>query len=154
MRRILCVLVVMLLGVGARADGDPFAGKWRLDVQQSSYPGGTCPVSMTIEMESVGAGVHYRSDAIYGNGREVQAEYTANYEGNQAVVMGARGLMLPVFLKRLNAHTVVASYTKDLVVVATSRRVISDDASTMTITTDSKDPSGKSVRTIGVFVRQ
>ena len=120
---------------------------------RSTYPAGTCPATMTIEMESAGLGVHYRSDAMFADGREVHSEYTADYEGNQAIVMGARGMMLPVFLKRIDSHTVVASYTKDLVIVATSRRVVSEDGRTMTITTDSKDSSGKTVTTIGVFVR-
>lgn len=146
------VETMTLLAATAQAAGDPFAGTWILDVQRSQYPVGTCPAAMTIEMESVGRGVRYRSDTIFADGRESHSEYTADYEGNQAMV--ARGMMLPVFLKRTDARTVVASYTKGLVIVATSRRVVSEDGRTMTITTESKDSSGKSATTIGVFARQ
>jgi hypothetical protein len=152
-RRILLLFSLLLLAATARAATDPFAGKWILDVQRSTYPAGTCPTTMTIEMESVGRGIHYQSDSMFANGRAVHSEYTADYEGNQAMVIGARGLMLPVFLKRIDSRTVVASYTKDLVIVATSRRAISDDGQTMTITTDSKDRSGKTVTSIAVFAR-
>jgi hypothetical protein len=138
----------------AGTDDDPFAGTWTLDVQRSSYPAGTCPASMTIEMESVGRGIRYRSDTFFADGRASHSEYSADYEGNQAIVMGTRGMMLPVFLKRIDARTVVASYTKNLMIVAISRRVLSEDLRTMTITTNSKDFSGKTTTTIGLFTKQ
>jgi hypothetical protein len=143
-----------ILVTSTRASTDPFVGKWVLDVRQSRYPAGTCPKTMVIEMETVGKGVRYCSDATYANGSKVHSEYTANYNGNQAIVRGARGMMLPVFLKRIDSHTVVASYTKALMIVATSRRVVSKDEQLMTITTTSKDSSGKSVTTVGVYEKQ
>ena len=64
------------------------------------------------------------------------------------------GILLPVSLKRMADNTVVASYTKALRVVATSRRVVSTDGKVMTITTTSRDPSGKPVTNVGVYERQ
>jgi hypothetical protein len=151
---LMTILFVALLATSAMAFGDPFVGKWTLDVARSEYPAGSCPKTMVIEMETVGHGVRYKSDAVYANGKAVHSEYTADYDGNQAIVMGTRGMMLPVFLKRIDSNTVVASYTKSLQVVATSRRVISEDKRLMTITTTSKDASGESVTTIGVYKRQ
>ena len=109
---------------------------------------------MVIEMEGAGHGIHYRSDTTYANGRTAHSQYTADYSGKEATVMGARAILLPVSLKRLNTHTVVASYTKSFQVVATSRRVVSADRRRMTITTTSKDPSGKSVTTVGLYKKQ
>jgi hypothetical protein len=126
MKKTACILFLALLATSARASTDPFVGK----------------------------GVRYRSDATYANGSKVHSEYTADYNGNQAIVMGAHGMMLPVFLKRLDPYTVVASYTKSLMVVATSRRVVSRDGHLMTITTTSKDASGKPITTIGVYEKQ
>jgi hypothetical protein len=144
-----------LLGAtGAIAATDPFVGKWVLETSQSNYPAGECPKSMTIEMETVGNGVRYRSDSTYGDGRTTHAEYTAEYGGNQVLVTGRHGFMLPVSLKRIDAHTVVASYTNGLMVVATSRRVVSQDGRQMIITTTSKDVSGQAVVTIGVYEKQ
>ena len=148
------LLLVALLATWAIATEDPFVGKWVLDVERSEYPPGSCPKAMIIEMEAAGHGIRYKSDAWYADGRTVHSEYTADYDGNQAIVMGTHGMMLPVFLKRIDANTVVASYTKSLQVVATSRRVISEDKRFMTITTTSKDVSGKSVTSIGVYKRQ
>jgi hypothetical protein len=148
------ILFVAILATIARASDDPFVGKWVLDVQRSEYPAGSCPKTMTIEMETVGHGVRYRSDAVYADGKTVHAEYTADYDGNQAMVIGAHGMMLPVFLKRIDSHTVVASYTKSFQVVATSRRVVSEDNRVMTITTTSRDAAGKPVTTIGLYQKR
>jgi hypothetical protein len=60
-------------------------------------------------------------------------------------------MLLPVSLKQLDSNTVVASYTRALQAVATSRRVVSKDGRLMTITTTSRDRSGKSVTSIGVY---
>jgi hypothetical protein len=154
MKKTTSILFMAILMTSAAASTDPFIGKWVLDVRRSEYPVGSCPKSMVIEMEAVGRGVRYRSDATYANGGTIHSEYTADYDGNQALVMGARGMMLPVFLKRINTRTVVASYTKVLQVVATSRRVVSEDGRIMTITTISKGESGKSLKTVGVYEKQ
>jgi hypothetical protein len=153
-RMSLVTLVLLLLPSVVAAATDPFAGKWKLDVGRSKYPAGTCPMSMVIEMRPAEQGVWYHSDATYKNGREIHAQYTAGYDGKQVIVMGGRGLLLPVSLKRLNSHTVVASYSRGLSVVATSRRVVSTDGRFMTITTASIDASGKKEITLGVYQRQ
>lgn len=154
MKKTTGVLFMAFLVTSATASNDPFVGKWVLDVQRSEYPSGTCPKSMVIEMETAGRGIRYRSDAKYRNGSAVHSEYTADYDGNQAIVTSAHGMMLPVFLKRIDSHTVVASYSRALMVVATSRRVVSKDGQLMTITTISKEPSGTSVTSVGVYTRQ
>jgi hypothetical protein len=154
MKTFVTILLAAFLAANATASEDPFVGKWVLDVERSEYPAGSCPKTMVIEMETVGRGVRYTSDAVYANGRTAHSEYTADYDGNQAIVVGTRGMMLPVFLKRIDSNTVVASYTRSLQVVATSRRVISDNKRFMTVTTTAKDASGKSVTTIGVYRRQ
>jgi hypothetical protein len=68
--------------------------------------------------------------------------------------MGTHGILLPVSLKRIAPNAVVASYTRGLQVVATSRRVVSNDGRVMTVTTVSRDRTGKTVTNIGVYERQ
>lgn len=82
------------------------------------------------------------------------SEYTADYNGKQSLVMGNRGMLLPVSLKRSNSRVVLAFYSKGLQVVATSRRVVSKDRRRMTITTISKDKIGADVMTVGVYEKQ
>ena len=148
------VVMTLITGCSAAASTDPFIGKWVLNPELSKYPTGACPKSMVIEMEGTGRGIHYRSDSTFANGRTTHSQYTADYDGKQAVVMGNRGLLLPVFLKRQNARTVIASYTKGLQIVATSRRVVSTDGQRMTITTVVKDQMGRNITTIGIYEKQ
>src|SRR5206468_147714 len=108
---------------------------WVLNVEKSSYPPGTCPKSMVIEMETIENGVRYVSTTEYANGATSRAQYEAKYDGKEALVQGSRGLLLPVSLKRLHANTVLATYRRGFKVVATSRREVSSDMRTMTITT-------------------
>jgi hypothetical protein len=153
MKKVLGFLMAATLSSSAVgwAATDPFAGKWTLDAKKSKYPPGACPRRMVIEMETVGRGVHYSSETILANGSSTRSEYTANYDGTPVIVVGARGVLLPVSLKRTAANAVVASYTKALQVVATSRRVVSIDGRVMTITTTSRDRSGKLVTNVGVY---
>ena len=154
MKKTACILLMAILASSAMGSSDPFAGKWILDVQKSKYPAGACPKSMVIEMEATDRGVRYRSDATYANGGKVHSEYAADYGGNQAIVIGTRGMMLPVTLRRIDSRTVVATYTKEMIVVATSRRVVSEDGRVMTITTASKNAAGKTATTVGVYEKQ
>ena len=154
MKTIQVLIAALLLAASATASVDPFVGKWVLDVQRSKYPAGARPKSMVIEMEPAGRAIRYHSETTYANGRTTQANYSAEYNAQQAVVRGARGMMLPVSLKKIDSRTVVASYTRLLQVVATSRRVVSSDGRSMTITTTCKDPAGKRVTTVGVYEKQ
>lgn len=156
----LVAIIALLATAGASgstsgsASNDPFIGKWIFDAQHSTYPAGTRPTRMVIEMESVTRGVRYRSDTTYKTGHTAHAEYTADYNERQVLVWGTTGLMLPVSLKRIDSHTVIASYFKSLHVVATSRRVVSRDGQRMTITTTSKDSSGKNITTVSLYEKQ
>ncbi|HTT19523.1 MAG TPA: hypothetical protein VMG82_11280 [Candidatus Sulfotelmatobacter sp.] len=147
------IVVIALLSTACASD-DPFIGKWILDPQHSRYPIGSRPTRMVIEMEPATRGIRYHSDTTYANRNTTHTEYTADYDGRQVLVWGTYGLLLPVSLKRIDSHTVVASYFKSFQVVATSRRVVSRDGRRMTITTTSKDSSGRKVTTIGIYGRQ
>jgi hypothetical protein len=154
MRMIGIVILVAMAATSATASTDPFVGKWKLDVWKSTYPPGSCPRSMIIEMRAAERGIRYQSDAIYKNGSEMHAQYTAGYDGKQAMVLSAHGMLLPVSLKRIDSRTVVASYMRGLQVVAISRRVVSADGKQMTITTTSRQKTRESVRTIGIYIKE
>jgi len=152
MRNTIWVLIaITALLTTASASGDPFVGEWVLDPQHSTYLPGTCPKQMVIQMDPAANGIRYRSFTTYKNGGTDRAEYTAEYNSRQVPVLGGRGFLLPVSLKRIDSRTVVASYMRGFQVVATSRRVVSGDGLRMTIITTSKDRSGRKVTTIGIY---
>jgi hypothetical protein len=148
-----CIIGLSLIATRATASTDPFLGKWKLNVRRSVYPAGACPQQMTIEMTTTARGVHYHSNTTYANGTTTQAQYVADYNGKQAAVMGDRGFLLPVSLRRMDSRTVVASYMRGMQLIATSRRVISPDGRRMTITTQSRPSSGKWVTSVGLYER-
>jgi len=148
--RKLAAIALFLSTVSLRAE-DPFLGRWMLDVQRSKYPAGAQPKQMTIEMSAVGHGVHYHSEAQYPGGRTINADYTAEYDGKPVIVLSARGMLLPVSLKRTAPNIVVATYTSGFQVAATSRRAISANGRVMTVTTTSQDASGKTVTNVGIY---
>jgi len=145
-------LILIVLSGSAVASTDPFVGTWVLNPQRSKYPPGACPTHMVIEMETVATGIRYRSDATYANGRTAHAEYTAEYNGRQVLVVGAHGLLLPVSLKRLDSRTVVATYMRGLEVLAISQRMVSNDGRRMIITTSAKGRGNKAT-VVGVYER-
>ena len=159
MRWVLLAAVAAPLGIAlsmgglsevAFAASDPFVGTWVLDPQRSRYELAEVPREMVIVMSPAGEGIHYRSQTTLGDGRLVSSEYTAGYEGGLAIVIGTTGIMAPVSLRRVDDRTVDCSYMKGMRVVATSRRVISANGSTMTITT----VEGTTGMNVAVFNRQ
>ncbi len=138
----------------AFGDKDPFDGVWTMNGAKSKYAGGKLPKAMTIRMETGVDGVQYHSETTQADGKVLITDYVAAYDGKPAIVRSGSGLTSPVALKRVDARTVEASYQRYQQVVATSRRVLSKDGKTMTVTTVSKDPAGKSVANVGVYVRQ
>ena len=134
---------------------DPFVGTWRLNVAKSNYAPGQCPKSMTIDMAAAGdAGVSYRSETEFADGRRAKSSYTAEYGGAEVIVMGTNGMQTPVSLKRIDDNTVEAAYSRSMKVLASSRRVVSNGGKTLTVTTVSKDKSGKESTNVGVYDRQ
>jgi hypothetical protein len=147
----LYTLIVISASIMIGATTDPFVGTWKLSVQKSKYAPGASPKSMVIEIRPAGDGIRYSSDTINANGNPSHSEYIASYNGKEAPVKGLSGPMMPVSLKRIDANTVEASFLKAHQAVATSRRVVSKDGQTMTITTTTQDLHGKPVTNVGVY---
>ncbi len=158
MRKSLAALLLLLIALPCvQAAGDPFWGAWVMDVKKSKYPPGVpLPKAMRVTMEAPpdgSEGVHYKSEIEYQDGKKSETEYTNDYTGVARVVVTNRGFTTPVALERPDLNTVVATYARGKDVLATSRRVVSKDGRTMTITTTSNDKSNKRVVTIGHYVR-
>ncbi|MCU1322554.1 MAG: hypothetical protein JWM43_2203 [Acidobacteriaceae bacterium] len=145
------VAIALFLSTVSLLAEDPFLGRWALDVQRSKYSSRTRPKQMTIEMSAAGHGIHYHSETQFPGGRTISADYTAEYDGKPAIVLSARGMLLPVSLKRTAPNVVVATYTSGFQAAATSRRAISANSRVMTVTTTSQDVSGKTVTNVGIY---
>ena len=132
---------------------DPFLGTWVLDVKRSTYATGPVPKEMTIEMKDGEHGVHYHSETVWLSGSRASADYTADYDGPPVIVMGAKGMLLQIQVRRIKPNEVSATYTRGMHTVAASRRVVSEDGRSMTVTTTSWDESGSVFTNVGVYTR-
>ena len=161
----LTLAVALLVGMAlpsrlpaATSADDVFVGTWTLDPRASHYVSRDMPARMVIVMDAVPGGIHYKSKAVRAgrNGMaesSVTAEYTADYDGKLAMVLGNSGIMAPVQLHRLNARSVAADYVRGFQRIARSVRVVSADGATMTITTTSTRDDAKTVVNVGVYRR-
>src|SRR3954453_15588462 len=86
-KKIIFAIFAVLMSYSAVASADPFAGNWRMSVAPSKYPAGTCPTSMVIEIGPAGQGSPHRAGSRFMNGSEMHAQYTADYDGKQVIVM-------------------------------------------------------------------
>ena len=144
-------IAVLLLSPALLGAEDLFLGRWVLDPKVSRYPAGHCPKQMTIEMSVADGGVHYHSETRLMGGQTFSADYIAAYDDKPAMVTGTKGVLLPISLKQIRPNTVIARYTRGFETVATSRRTLSVDGQLMTVTTSSKDRSGKLVTNTGRY---
>lgn len=155
--RIALAALVCAISIGpvaaTPAATDPFIGTWVLDRSRSKYEAGVLPERMIITMSAAEKGIHYRSEAHFASGGAATAEYTADYAGTLAMVLGSAGFMAPVSQKRIAAGVVEVSYVRGLKVVATARRVASEDGRLMTITTVSRDADRHPRTNVAVFER-
>jgi hypothetical protein len=143
-------LVIGTLLAAPAFAADPFAGTWVMNTAASSYMSGDLPQAMTIELDVGERGERYRSRTVRANRTLATAEYTADYDGRLAMVIGDLGLLSPVSLKRLGTSTVEATYKRAFQTIAHSVRVVSADARTMTITTTINGEAINAVN-IGVY---
>ena len=130
---------------------NPFDGTWQMDLQRSQLEPGDSRVKMVIAIQTLGMSVKYESESTYRNGRVVHVHYAAGYDGSPALVLGERGLMLPVSIARIDNNTMEVSYMRGLQVIAKSRNVVSPGGTTLTITTTLAAPTGHTVQTVNVF---
>jgi hypothetical protein len=150
--RAACATMSLLASL-ARADADPFIGTWVLRAEVPALGAPEQSLRMQIVMQPAEHGTHYKSKTTHPNRQVTTAEYTADYDGHPAMVLGDSGLLLPVSLTRIDVHTVEVKYMRGFQVVAQSHRVISPDGKTMTITTTSKGPDGGEVTNTGTYAK-
>jgi len=107
-------------------------GTWKLNVGKSKYRIGTPPKSQTRVYEPHEQGVKATITTVYADGRSTTVEYTANYDALEYPVTGTQDVDT-IALKKVGPRTAEAVLSHAGKVMATVRRVISEDGSTLTI---------------------
>lgn len=145
------VLTLAVPAASLRAQApDPASGTWELNLAKSKFSPGPAPKSQTRTYTVTGDEVKYSLKGIDAEGKPTLVEYTAKYDGKDYPLTGAPDFDT-ISLKRLNATTTQATLKKGGKVVQTTRRVVSKDGKSLTLTTKGTNAKGQAVSNVAVF---
>jgi len=152
---ITAVLVVLFFSgsVNLLAQGTaPGLGTWILDVAKSKYSPGPAPQSQTVKYEAAANGVKRTIDGVDAKGQKTHTEVTL-IEGKEVPVPNAPQ---PTTLtwRRIDDHTTEIVNRVNGKVMLTSRRVISADGRTATVTQTGTNAQGQKVNNTMVQTKQ
>ena len=132
----------------AAVQSDPLLGTWRLDVSRSKYSPGPPLRSETRMYTRDEAGVKGRIDRHYADGRHEVIDYRADLD-RDLPVSGTQAYDAIRF-KRVDARTIEGVLSHAGRVFGTSRRTISEDGKTMTISFRREEP-GDMINNLAVY---
>ena len=150
---ILAVCLFATSSLSGFAQTDPFIGTWKLNLAKSKFSPGPSPKSQTITYEAVGQGVKFTAKGTNAEGKPINGQATANYDGKDYPVTGNPDWDTIAF-KRIDAYKVEVTRKKAGKVVSTNTRVVSNDGKTMTITEKGVNAKGENFNNTLVFEKQ
>jgi uncharacterized protein (DUF2252 family) len=125
----------LLVSGQSRGDTDEdrlLLGTWKFNAAKSKYKIGIPPQSQIRVYEPSGERVKATIKTTHANGRSTTVEYVANYDSVEYPVTGSSDADT-IALKKVAPRTAEAILSHAGQVMATVRRVISEDGKTMTI---------------------
>jgi len=129
---ILAASVAVLIARPAQAQDANLLGTWRLDLAKSHYSPGPPPRSETRTYARDAAGVTGRIDRLYADGRREVIDYRADYDDDYTV--SGTKLYDMVRFRKVDDYTTEGVLSHAGHVYGVSRRVLSPDGRTLTIT--------------------
>jgi len=130
------------------AESDHLLGTWRLNVAKSKYSPGPPLRSETRIYTRDAEGVKGRIDRHYADGRHEVIDYRADFD-RELPVSGTQAYDA-IRLKRVDARTTEGVLSHAGRVFGTSRRTISEDGQTMTISFRREEP-GDMINNLAVY---
>lgn len=120
-------------------DVDPIVGTWDLDLAASTFKPGPPPKSELRVYETEHEGIKATVVTIYADGRKTAFEYVTSYNDVMATVTGSQ-TSDAIRMRKVDANTSEAVLLLGGRIVGRTRRVISADGRTMTITLNRELP--------------
>ena len=127
-------------------------GSWALNLAKSKYRSTPSPRTQLRTYEPHEKGIKATIKTTYADGQSTSVEYIANYDSLEYAVSGSPDVDT-ISLKKVAPRTAEATLAHAGRVVASARRVISEDGKTLTITYRGQQ-LGKDVDYIAVFDKQ
>ena len=135
------------------AQTDPIIGTWELNLAKSKVSPGPPPKSQTLTYEAAGQGVKITVKGTDAEGKPIDSQFTANYDGKDYAVTGNPGWDT-ITLKRIDAYKSESTRKKAGKVVGTATRVVSKDGKTLTLTEEGVTAKGEKFRNTVVYDKQ
>jgi hypothetical protein len=163
-RRTLTTMVLLGLAVAtalpqiAFAQSDPFVGTWQLNLAKSKYSPGPPPKSQTSNTQAEGQNLKFALTGTGANGNPISVTLTAVNDGMPhpatAVPDNPNAAYDAAATTRVDAHTLIISFTKAGKLVQIDTLIVSPDGKTTTVTRTGADANGRQVNDISVWDKQ
>ena len=151
-RTVLMAVLVCLVCVTMSFAQSPAIGTWKLNEAKSKIPAGA-PKNTTVVYEAAGDSVKVTVDGVDGQGKPAHNEWTGKFDGKDYPVTGDSASDMRSY-KQVNDHTLELTAKKDGKVTIEGKITVSADGKTRTVQATGTDPSGKKVKTEGVYDKQ
>ena len=151
-RTILVSVAVLLAGYGLCFAEDAQIGTWKLNEAKSKL-NPEAPKNTTIVYAETGDSVKVTVDGVDKDGKPAHNEWTGKFDGKDYPVTGDTASDMRSY-KQVNDHTLELTAKKDGKVTIEGKITVSADGKTRTVQATGTDPSGKKVKTEGVYVKQ
>src|SRR5262245_4742212 len=99
----LAVCLVATSSLSSFAQTDPLIGTWELNLAKSKVSPGPPPKSQTLTYEAVGQGVKVTVKGTDAEGKPINSQFTANFDGKDYPVSGNPDYDMTT-LKRIDAY--------------------------------------------------
>jgi hypothetical protein len=149
----LAVCLVATSSLSSFAQTDPIIGTWKLNLAKSKLIPGPPPKSQTLTYEAAGQGVKVTVKGTDAEGKPIDSQFTANYDGKDYPVTGNPGWDT-ITWKRIDAYKSESTRKKAGKVVVTATRVVSKDGKTLTLTEEGVTAKGEKFRNTVVYDKQ
>src|SRR5215510_13579753 len=149
----LAVCLFVMSPLSNFAQTDPIIGTWKLNLAKSKYSPGPSPKSQTLTYEAVGQGIKITVKGTDAEGKPIDNQFTANFDGKDYPVTGTPDWDT-IAWKRIDAYKTEISRKKAGKVLSTATRVISKDGKTMTFTEKGVNAKGEKISNTVVYERQ
>ena len=127
------VLLLPCLHIRAAESADPILGTWKLNLYKSKYIPGPAPRSQTRTYRQTPNGIVCTIDTVDPQGRKLPPiEFEEKYDGNYYPVKGS-SVGDALALTRINDYLSEATIRHAGMVVAVTRRIITDNGKTLVL---------------------
>ena len=151
-RTVLMAVLALLVCVTMSFAQSPQMGTWKLNEAKSKIPAGA-PKNTTVVYEAAGDNVKVTVDGVDGQGKPAHNEWTGKFDGKDYPVTGDSASDVRSY-KQIDDHALELTAKKGDKVTITGKVSVSADGKTRTVNATGTDPSGKKVKTEGVYDKQ